>query len=189
MNKMYGIKSDFAPVREEGSRIVVSYDLTQLEDKKHYEWLEVYLYKRQNSSMLTLEAVKKAILSDIDADTDANILSGYQWTVLHGDDEGKVASVWLSKENQMNYKAKHDAARDYPDLVTFPMKYKIAETEESVDVYEEFQDINELAQFFIGAISHIESCVNAGWARKKSIDWTPYEKLFPASDTSNSQSE
>ncbi len=180
-NKFNGIKADYAPVREDASRIIISYGLTKL-SKDSYEWMEVYLYKKQQNS-LTLADVKKAILGDIDAETDAKILCGYQWTVLHGDDAGKTANVWLSKENQMNYKAKHDAAKDYPTLVTFPMKYKIAETEDSEDIYEEFQDIEELAQFFLGAVSYIETCVNEGWTKKRSIDWAPYEALFPTDET------
>lgn len=176
MNKMSGKKSDFTPVREERSRIVISYGLKKVGDL--YEWYEIYIYKTQQSN-IGLKEVKAAIIGDINARTDEAILCGMDWTIQHGSDEGKAIKVWLSKENQENYKAKHDAAIQYPELVTFPMKYKVGEDEEGNAVYENFQDINELAQFYLAGLSYIEQCYNAGWAEKDAIDWTPYEALYP----------
>lgn len=111
----------------------------------------------------------------IDTRTDAKILNGYQWTVLHGADAGKTVSVWLSAENQNNYKAKHDAARMYPQLVTFPMTYKISEDEENNAIYETFQNIDELAKFYLGGIAYIEQTVANGWREKDAVDLSLYE--------------
>lgn len=180
-NKTYGIKADFAPKREDASRIIISYGLTKL-GKDSYEWYEVYLYKKQHNN-LSLADIKAAIIADINARTDERILNGFEWTVLHGDDAGKTVKVWLSTENQNNFKAKHDAAKDYPELVTFPMKYKIGEDENEVPVYENFADIQELAQFYLGGLAYIEQQYNAGWAEKDAIDWAPYEALFPANES------
>lgn len=173
MNKVQGKKSEFAPVREDASRVIVSYGFKAI-DEENATWNEIYFYKKQ-ISQLPFAAIKSAIIADIDADTDAKILNGYEWTILHGDDEGKTVKVWLSKENQNNFKAKHDAAKEYPDLVTFPMKYKVSEDEEGKALYEIFQSFEELVQFYLGGLAYIESCYQDGWAYKDSVDFSIYQ--------------
>lgn len=123
----------------------------------------------------TAEEIKKIITDWYDQQTDAAILSGYEWTVKHGPKEGQTVKVWLSQENQNNYKAKHDAARMYPQLVTFPMTYKISEDGEKNAIYETFQDIDELAEFYLGGIAYIEQTVAIGWQKKDAVDLKLYE--------------
>lgn len=152
-------------------------------DEENATWFEIYFYKKQVSQM-SLAEVKKAIIHDIDERTDEKILNGYQWTILHGSDEGKQVKVWLSAEYQANFKAKHDAAVAYPDHVSWPMKYKVSEDEETgAPVYENFQSLQELVQFYLGGIAYIEQCYNEGWAEKDNIDFGPYEQAL-ASDNS-----
>ena len=93
MNKMNGKQADFAPIRDEGTSIVICYGLKQVENEL-YEWYEVYLPKKQNAQ-LSLQMVKDAIENDINSRVDEKILCGYPWTVLHGDDAGKDVKVWL----------------------------------------------------------------------------------------------
>lgn len=173
MNKVNGLKSEFAYLQEDASRIIIGYNYHEV-DETHAEWNEVYVYKKQRSS-LSFAEIKKAIKDDIDSDTDDKILCGYEWTILHGDDEGKTVKVWLSKENQNNFKAKHDAAKEYPDLVTFPMKYKVSEDENENAIYEVFESFEELVRFFVGGLGYIETCYQAGWAIKDSIDFSVYK--------------
>lgn len=182
MNKMFGMKSDFAYLKEDASRIVVGYDYKEIDDS-HAEWFEIYFYKAQIAKP-TLEQIKEAIDADIDSQTDEKILNGYQWTILHGEDQGNVVKVWLSKENQNNFKAKHDVAKEYPNLVTWPMKYKVSEDAETKrPIYEYFDNMEELVQFYIGGLNYIETTYNAGWDRKDGIDMEAYEEalaeLFP----------
>lgn len=176
MNKVSGYISDFSYIKEDASRVIIGYELKQTSDDM-YEWLEVYLYKSQFNS-IGINEIKDAINGDIDNQTDEKILCTYPWTVLHGDDAGKSIKVWLSKENQNNFKAKHDAALVYPDLVRFPMTYKISEDENKNAIYEVFESIQELAHFYLGGISYIQQCYEDGWARKGAIDWSEYEKFF-----------
>ena len=131
-------------------------------------WHEVYFYKKQQPSP-TKEDILQAIIADIDACTDEKILNGYQWTVLHGDHAGQTVSVWLSAENQNNFKAKHDAALAYPQQVPFPMRYKIGQDEQKHAIYEEFQNIGELAAFYLGGVAYIERCVDEGWQIKDEV--------------------
>lgn len=173
MNKVNGLKSDFAYLKEDASRIIIGYNYKEVSNDMA-EWIEVYVYKKQRSH-LSFSEIKKAIIADIDACTDEKILNGYEWTILHGDDEGKTVKVWLSKENQNNFKAKHDAAKEYPNLVTFPMKYKISEDSDEKAVYEVFQSFEELVQFYLGGLAYIESCYQEGWEVKDGIDFSVYE--------------
>ena len=171
-NKYSGNVSDFQPVVEDASRVVISYGLTELGDGKA-EWFEVVFYKKQGKP--NLEAVKKAVIDDINARTDEKILSGYEWTVLHGDDAGKTVKVWLSAENKENYKAKYDTAKNDPELITWPSKFKVSENDDLTPIYEYFDNIAELKAFYYGGLNYIEQTVNAGWVEKDSIDWAPYE--------------
>ena len=114
--------------------------------------------------------VRDAIIAHIDAETDEKILTGYQWTVLHGEHAGQTVYVWLSKENQDNFKAKHDAAIIYPDRVTFPFSYKISEDADHKAIYETFQNIGELATFYLGGLAYIDQCYGAGWVEKDAVD-------------------
>lgn len=177
MNKVSGKKADFNLLSEDASRIVIGYGLKKVTTKL-YEWFEVYIYKTKKN-LITLADVKDAIIADINKAIDEKILSGYQWTILHGTDAGKVANVWLSAENQNNYKGFHDAAHDYPEQVEFPAVYKIGEDEDGKALYEHFESIAEVAQFYLGALGFIKQTLAEGWQTKDAIDWTEYEALFP----------
>ena len=177
MNKISGKLSDFSLITEDASRIIIGYGLTQIGESDMYEWYEVYLYKSK-LQQLNIKVVRDAVNNDINSQTDEKILSTFPWTVRHGDDEGKEVKVWLSRENQDNFKAKHDAAIMYPELVKFPMTYKISEDEDENAVFEVFQNIEELAQFYLSGSNYIQQCYEAGWDRKKAIDWSEYEEAL-----------
>jgi hypothetical protein len=168
MNKVFGLISDFAPVREEGSRIVVSYDLAVVDDNKT-TWIEVYLPKKQTPSILTLKMVKEAIIEDINAQTDEKILSGFVWN---------NKPVWLSKESQFDFKAAYDLAVQ-TEGASLPVKFKLGEDENGDAVYHTFNALNSFTDFYTKAIAYINQCLNDGWTKKDGIDWTPYEALFP----------
>ena len=177
MEKKNGKLSDFALMRTEGTQIIIGYGLNNIEGTEMYEWLEVCIPKKQ-TNLVTLQMVKDAIIKDINDRTDAKILNGYQWTVLHGADTGRTVNVWLSAENKENYKAKYDTAKDDPELITWPTKFKVSENEDKTPVYEYFANVNELKAFYYGGLAFIETAVNEGWAEKDGIDWEPYETLF-----------
>ena len=185
MNKINGKQSDFALMRTDGTQIIIGYGLKKITGTKLYEWYEVSIPKAQ-INQLSLQDVKDAIIKDINDRTDARILNGYQWTVLHGDDAGKTVNVWLSAENKENYKAKYDTAKDDPELITWPTKFKVSENDDKTPVYEYFAGITELKTFYYGGLSFIETAVNEGWAEKDAIDWAPYEALFSTQNEAES---
>ena len=175
MNKMSGNQSDFAFIREDASRIVIGYDCKKVTGKSLYEWYEIYISKKEKSN-ISLQDVKDAILADIDAQTDAKILNGYEFTP---DGASESITVWLSKESQTNFSEAHR-------LQIVPVKFKLNETEDKQPIYHTFETFEELDRFYKGGVQYINQCLNEGWARKDAIDWTPYEEYFPKTDN-NSQ--
>ena len=173
MNKIYGSKSDYAPVKREGTQIIVSYGYESI-DKNEGTWYEVSL-PAANYPLLSFADVKAAIEGDINADTSARITQGFAYTVKHGAQAGTEVNVWLSKENQSDFHAMHQNA----DGLTFPVRYKIGVTADGMPVYEEFADADEMHTICTLTSQHVLSCQQDGWDRKDAIDWEPYKALFP----------
>ena len=170
MNKICGKKTDFAYIREDASRLIVGYELKRLEgENPHdlYEWYEIYFYKKQMTAW-GLDAVKQAIINDIDAQTDAKILNGYQFTP---DGAEEPITVWLSEENQRNFS---EAQR----LQIIPVKFKLNETEDKQPIYHTFETFEELDRFYKGGVQYINQCLSDGWQQKDSVDFTPYEEIL-----------
>ena len=167
VNKYSGNVSDFAPVVEDASRVVISYGLKELGDGKA-EWYEVVFYKKQGKP--SFDAAKKAILADIDAQTDEKILNGYPFTP---DGAEEPIIVWLSKENQTNFSEAHR-------LQIVPVKFKLNETADKQPIYHTFETFEELDRFYKGGVQYINQCLNEGWARKDAIDWDAYESAIEA---------
>lgn len=184
-----GKKEEFAPVRQAGGMTVISYGYREIEGTDLANWEELIFYKMRDGKM-TLDMVKSAVWNDINAKTDAKILNGYEWEVLHGEDAGSTVKVWLSAENQENFKAKHDLALAYPQLTTWPVTYKISEHTDKSPVYEHFANIEELARFYLGGVAYIEQTLQEGWQKKGTFDFTPYELILnPVTENENAGEE
>lgn len=160
-NKYCGTAADYQPVSEDQSRVVIMYGMKEDGDKA--EWYQIEFYKKQGKP--SFEQVKAAILADIDAQTDEKILNGYPFTP---DGAEEPIIVWLSKENQTNFSEAHR-------LQIVPVKFKLNETADKQPIYHTFESFEELDRFYKGGVQYINQCLNEGWARKDSIDWTPYE--------------
>jgi hypothetical protein len=172
VNKYSGNVSDFQPVVEDASRVVISYGLKELGDGKA-EWFEVVFYKKQTAKP-TIEQVKKAVIADINARTDENILNGFPWTILHGDNAGETVNVWLSEENQRNFSEAQRVAA-MTDGSNLPLKVKVSEGADGLPMYDNFETIQEVTNFYLTGVQFIDVCLKAGWDEKDSIDWAPYE--------------
>lgn len=110
-----------------------------------------------------LSEIKDIIVSLVNASVDEKILSGYQW-------QGKA--VWLSSENQFNYKSVYDLAVQTEGAI-LPFTVKLGSTDEPDFVT--YSDLDTFKQFYTGAISYIQTCLQEGWTEKYNIDWTKYE--------------
>ena len=162
-NKYSGNVSDFQPVVEDASRVVISYGLTELGDGKA-EWYEVVFYKKQTSKP-TIEQVKKAVLDDINKQTDEKILTGFVWNDM---------PVYLSDENQRNFSEAQRIAMIMPDAI-LPVTFKLGEQADETPIYYEFTTSEELTGFYLQAVAFINQTLAEGWQRKDGIDWAPYE--------------
>lgn len=105
--------------------------------------------------------LKADINALINASTDSAILDGFTWN-------GK--RVWLSTENQMNFKAAYDLAVQ-TNGATLPVKFKLGENSEGAPVYHTFTALTAFTDFYTKAVAHVNSCLNEGWQEKDSVDY------------------
>ena len=113
-----------------------------------------------------MDELKDEILELVNEEVDKTILSGYEY-------DGKM--VWLSTENQFNYKAAYDLSVQTGGQ-TLPVVFKFGDTENPV--YHQFTTHNELSDFYIKAMQFISDTLSAGWIMKDSINWSEYEKCL-----------
>lgn len=165
MSKMHGPKECFVPVRQDASRVIISYEKVA-DGESNAFWHEVTFYKKKG--IPTLEQVKQAVLEDINRQTDEKILTGFVWNDIN---------VWLSEENQRNFSEAQRIAMFSPESI-MPVKFKLGEDKEGNPVYHEFEEAGELTDFYLHAVAFINQCLAEGWMRKDNIDWSPYEEAF-----------
>lgn len=162
-------KSDFVPVRHVFNGIKLSFDYEPFYEEVDGEkaetdvatWTEVMIYPKPN-----LNEVKAFILRVINENTDKKILSGFKW---------KDMQVWLSSENQFNYKAAYDLAFQ-TNGASLPTVFKFGMTENPI--YYKFDDLEELTDFYTKALAYINEQLAMGWYKKDSIDWSAYEEAL-----------
>ena len=102
----------------------------------------------------TLDVIKATVIGWYNKQTDDAILSGFEY-------EGNL--VWLSSENQFNYKAAYDLAVQ-TDGATLPVKFKFGTDEQPV--YRIFDNMADLTEFYTSAMRFIQNTLDAGWQRK-----------------------
>lgn len=122
-----------------------------------------YDWRKQYKGAPTIKGLKTEILETIDAITDEAILTGFQYN---------GSTVYLSMENQFNYKAAYDLAIQM-NGATLPITIKLGETDSPV--YVEFTTLDDFSDFYTSALAHIQAQLKQGWERKDNIDWTKFE--------------
>lgn len=106
--------------------------------------------------------IRQLIATWVNDRTNAAILSGFVY-------EGNP--VWLSTENQFNYKAAYDLAVQTAGA-SLPVTFKLGTDEEPV--YREFADIDSLKDFYTAAMAHIQKVLADGWRAKDNFDSEKY---------------
>lgn len=109
------------------------------------------------------EEIKETVINWYNNQTDRAILSGFSY-------EGNT--VWLSTENQFNYKAAYDLARQ-SNGATLPVKFKFGSDEKPV--YRVFENIEDLMDFYTKAMRYILETLDAGWKKKDAFDLEQYQ--------------
>lgn len=110
-----------------------------------YRWRKNYDHKP------TLEEVKEDIEGLINEHTHERILAGMEY-------EG--AKVWLSTENQLNFR-----------VAVAPVRLKIGEDEEGKPTYKTFDTDEALAEFGKAISTFVATTLNAGWDEKDGVDY------------------
>ena len=111
---------------------------------------------------ITEKYVKDRVNKFINAETDWKIKSGFTWNDY---------KVWLSSENQFNYKAAYDLAVQ-TNGASLPVTFKFGDNDNPV--YHEFTTLEELTDFYTKVLQYINTTLKEGWDKKDSIDWSLY---------------
>lgn len=122
-----------------------------------------YIYRQRFGHLPTPEECRAVIKDQINADTDLKILSGFTW---------KEMPVWLSSENQFNYKAAYDLAVQ-SNGATLPVTFKFGT--DDAPVYHTFATLDEFTSFYTAALRHISDTLAAGWREKDKVDGMTFE--------------
>lgn len=123
-----------------------------------------YNWRKDYDHIPTIAEVKADIEALINAHTDAKILTGFSWN-------GKP--VYLSSENQFNFKAAYDLAFQ-TEGANLPAKFKVGEDAEGNPVYHTFTKTEVLADFVMRAFAFINTTLKEGWQEKDSIDYSVF---------------
>lgn len=127
-------------------------------EKKAYECCEQSICHKP-----TIEEIKEIVLAGVNEDIDKSIKEGFVW---------KDMSVWLSTENQFNYKAAYDLAIQTQGA-SLPVIFKFGTVNEPK--YYTFSELSDLTDFYTQAMGYINKQLVLGWGKKDSINWNDYE--------------
>lgn len=172
MIRTTGKKENFKPIKKGYNTYIISWDFEEMTNKTYDEEGNIVSEKpsqvgswmvAQLSYKPTLDIIKNIILTWYNNQIDKKILSGFVW---------KDMQVWLSSENQFNYKAAYDLAVQ-TNGANLPIKFKFGSTEEPI--YYTFESIEDLQDFYISAMNFINTTLNEGWNKKDSINWEDYK--------------
>lgn len=129
-------------------------------DKQAVSYYETEIILRHKPN---INDIKQAVLEGVNRMIDERIISEFVWNDM---------PVWLSSENQFNYKAAYDLCVQNGGQ-TLPVLFKFGDTENPI--YHQFTTQEELSDFYIKAMQFISDTLSAGWIMKDSINWSEYE--------------
>lgn len=110
------------------------------------------------------QSLKRMFDNYYNKETDRKILEDFVW---------HEHKVWLSSENQFNYKAAYDLAVQTGGQ-NLPVVFKFG-TDEKPE-YHTFETLEELSDFYFKAMQHINDALAEGWKKKDSFNWLEYKK-------------
>lgn len=110
----------------------------------------------------SLTEIKNVINEWYNRQITAAIENGHVWNGL---------KVWLSMENQINYKTVYDLAVQTGGE-NLPVTFKLGEKDNPT--FYEFASLDKLEEFYKSAVAHVQYVQKQGWNLKKGIDWDIY---------------
>lgn len=111
----------------------------------------------------TIDEVKSIILGWYNERINERIVSGFVWRKM---------PVWLSSENQFNYKAAHDRAV-MSNGETLPVTFKFGTDE--APIYWVFNTVADIRDFYDQMTDHILKVQSEGWSEKDNINFDEYQ--------------
>lgn len=111
----------------------------------------------------SLLEIKEIITEYYNQKINEEILNGFVWNNM---------KIWLTSENQFNYKAAYDLAFQ-TNGQTLPITFKFGDNE--TPIYYEFKTLEELSNFYISSIKHIQNILKKGWQKKDNINWNVFK--------------
>jgi len=148
--KDYRVRFDVHPFEVEGEQKGVSYMEETLDHAP------------------TIDEVKKIVIGYYNDLCDKEILSGFQYDGV---------PVWLSRENQINYKVANDLSFQNVSVggEFQPIKFKFGT--DANPVYKTFETLESLSSFVVSMFTYIQKTLNKYWEIKDNIKWDKYEEL------------
>lgn len=110
----------------------------------------------------TPEEVRTVVTGWYNEQTDRAILCGFSYENI---------PVWLSGENQFNYKAAYDLAVQSGGK-SLPVTFKFGTDE--TPRYRTFEKLEELTDFYTKAMRHVQDVLADGWRKKDSFNIEVY---------------
>ena len=110
----------------------------------------------------SVDAIRAMVTAWVNRQVDERIVSGFAWNGV---------PVWLSTENQFNFKAAFDLAVQTGGA-TLPVTFKLGT--DADPVYQTFDTLDGLRAFYTAAMAHIQAALADGWRRKDSVNWAVY---------------
>ena len=159
MERITGKLDEFCPLKRTSEGIEISFDYERCADGSDLAtWVCLTLPEGS-----TIRHIKRVIITSLNELTKERILRLFMW---------KGRQVWLSQENQFNYKAAYDLAVQ-TDGENLPVTFKFGNDERPF--YYEFKTKSELEEFYLSMQKFINEQIAIGWAKKDSINWDDYK--------------
>ena len=122
-----------------------------------------WTYRQRFTRKPTEEEIRSILVAQINRNVEEKILRGLVW---------KGMPIWLSTENQMNYKAAYDLAVQTGGA-TLPVKFKFGTDEEPV--YYTFSEMGDFEAFIKTYISFVQQILEEGWQEKDGLDMSLFK--------------
>lgn len=114
----------------------------------------------------SMDEIRSMILGWQNARTNAEILSGFVWNDI---------PVWLSAENQSNFKASYDLAFQTNGAI-LPVRFKLGEDSEGNPFYFTFEEMGTLTDFYTKSVKHVQDTLSYGWKMKDAFNPEDYRR-------------
>lgn len=153
MNKRYGAEERHDTfIKFNTGRAVLIYGYGEDENGR-YDWRHTFDHY---SSINEVIDIANNFINKLTAE---KILTGYQWEGIN---------VYLSSENQFNFKVAHDIAVQSKGK-TLPLTFKLGEDADGTPQYYTFESLSSIKEFYKGAVEFIQKTLADGWKEKDAV--------------------